>query len=118
MINLFRAMTNVTTLSIDFDVLHITDVFTALTFRGGYDEILLPKLDTISVRALMTPSSEASSALAALLKMAASRSPGDAGALGVVLLREVLLSTADNPISLRVDFNAVLEQWSYKTKMP
>ena len=88
-INLFRATTNVTGLSTEFDVLPSTDGFTALALGGGSNEILLPKLDMIWVEMSSTYGREAS-AISALVKMAASRSPSDAGALGVVPLREVL----------------------------
>ena len=111
-------MTNVTTLSIEFDVLLLkTDVFTARTLEGGSNEILLPKLDTISVQPLPTYGQNAST-IAALVKMAALRSPSDAGASGVTPLREVHLSTTDDLTTLRADPNAALERWGYKIAMP
>jgi len=118
-INLFRAMTNVTTLSIEFSIVHIADVFAALTLGGRTDETLLPKLDAIWVQTSSICGHEVSnvvSIMAALVKMAASRSPSDAGPFGLAPLREVLLDTIDT--TLRADFNAILEQWSHKTDMP
>ena len=116
-INLFHATTNVTALSLEFNVRHITDVLTALTLGGQSNEILLPELDTIWVQTFL-PRGCGAFAIPALVNMAASRSPGNTGAYGVAPLREVLLDTAGDPTTLRVDLNAVLEQWSHKIDMP
>ena len=88
-----------------------------LSLRGGSDEILPLELDTIWVRAF-SPHGREASTIPALLKMAALRSPGDTDAYGVAPLREVLLDTAGDPTTLRVDLNAVLERWSDKIDMP
>jgi len=115
--NLFRATRNVTTLSIEFRVSYTLDVFTALTLGAGSEEILLPKLDTIHVTSCPSSGSERFP-IAALARMAMSRSPSALGALGVTPLREVFLGTTDDPATLRADLSAVLELWSYKTDMP
>ena len=103
--------------TLKLDNFHVTDVFTLLTLRRGYDEIFLPKLDTTYVNGCASRGAD-QLPITAFVKMAMSRSPSASGASGVAPLREVFLSTRDDPTVLWADLNAVLEQWSYKTDMP
>ena len=53
-INLVRPTTNVTFLSIEFNILPSTNVFTALTPGSGSNKILLLKFDTIWIETSLT----------------------------------------------------------------
>jgi len=121
MIHLLRQTKNVTAFRVvvdRFDRGNTEFLLKALTLGGrSDDEVLLPKLVVMRLR-INTLGRRKLLVVTRFVKMVASRSPSGVEALGVAPLREVWVDIPAFPNTLKVDMDAVLEQWGHKTDMP